>query len=158
MAKIKHIAIASQEPDKTAEFFKSVFDLKEVGKVESANAVGYYLSDGNVNLAILNFQSDVVAGEEFGVGYAGIHHIGFQVDDAEATEVKLKNIGSEPRDEINKALHSAMGSGHGGQNVETKYAGPGGDYDRHIPVRLGRNGWRLTVLKLAGAIVILPPS
>ncbi len=136
MAKIKHIAIASQEPDKTAEFFKSVFDLKEVGKVDSANAVGYYLSDGNINLAILNFLNDTVAGEEFGVGYAGIHHIGFQVDDAEATEVRLKNIGSAPRDNINKALHSAMGGGHGGQNVETKYDGPEG-----IMIDISQSGW-----------------
>ena len=129
MAKIKHIAIASQDPDKTAEFFKSVFDLKEVGKVESANAVGYYLSDGNVNMAILNFQNDVVAGEEFGVGYAGIHHIGFQVDDAEATEVKLKNIGSEPRDDINKA--SALRDGQRSRRPERrdKIRRPRGDND-----------------------------
>ena len=95
MAKIKHIAIASQDPDKTAEFFKDVFDLEEVGKVESANASGYYLSDGNINLAILNFHSEVVAGEEFGTDYAGIHHIGFQVDDAEATEQRLRQKNSQ---------------------------------------------------------------
>lgn len=136
MAKIKHIAIASQDPDKTAEFFKSVFDLEEVGKVESANAVGYYLSDGNVNLAILNFLNDTIAGEEFGQDYAGLHHIGFQVEDAEATESRLKRIGSDPRDEINRTLHSAMGSGHGGQNVETKYAGPEG-----IMIDISQSGW-----------------
>ena len=61
MAKIKHIAIASQDPDKTAEFFKEVFDLEEVGKVDSANATGYYLSDGNINMAILNFHSEILA-------------------------------------------------------------------------------------------------
>ena len=136
MAQIKHIAIASQEPDKTANFFKSVFGLQEVGKVESANAVGYYLSDGNINLAILNFLNDTVAGQEFGLDYAGLHHIGFQVEDAEVTETKLKRVGSEPRDEINKALHSAMGSGHGGQNVETKYAGPEG-----IMIDISQYGW-----------------
>jgi len=54
MAKIKHIAIATQDAEKTARFYKEVFDLKEVGKIDGANASGYYLSDGNVNLAILN--------------------------------------------------------------------------------------------------------
>ncbi len=136
MAKIKHIAIASQEPDKTAEFFKDVFDLQEVGKVENANASGYYLSDGNVNLAILNFRSEVVAGAEFGTGYAGIHHIGFQVDDAEDTESRLRGKDSEPRDDINKAMRSSMGSGHGGRNVETKYAGPEG-----IMIDISQDGW-----------------
>ena len=136
MAKIKHIAIASQDPDKTAGFFKDVFDLKEVGRVDSSNASGYYLSDGNVNLAILNFKSEIVAGSEFGTGYAGIHHIGFQVDDSEATEVRLKKNDSEPRDDINKALHASMGSGHGGRNVETKYAGPEG-----IMIDISQSGW-----------------
>lgn len=136
MAKIKHIAIASQQPEKTAEFFKNVFDLEEVGKVDSANASGYYLSDGNVNLAILQFHSDVVAGAEFGLGYAGIHHIGFQVDDAEAADIRLRKSESFPRDDINKALHSNMGGGHGGQNVETKYDGPEG-----IMIDISQSGW-----------------
>ena len=46
MAKIKHIAIATQDPDKTAGFYKGVFDLQEVGRVDNDNAEGYYLSDG----------------------------------------------------------------------------------------------------------------
>ncbi|HBD85036.1 MAG TPA: glyoxalase, partial [Dehalococcoidia bacterium] len=70
MAKIKHIALATQDPDKTAAFFKEVFGLQEVGKVNGANAEGYYLSDGNINLAILNFKNPVVAGG--GVGGGGV--------------------------------------------------------------------------------------
>ena len=61
MAKIKHIAIASSNPDKTAEFYKRVFDLTEVGRVDNSNAVGCYLSDGSVNLAILYFRDPIMA-------------------------------------------------------------------------------------------------
>ncbi len=136
MAKIKHIAIASQNPDKTADFFKTVFDLEEVGRVDNPNACGYYLSDGHVNLAILNFRNEIVAGAEFGTDYAGIHHIGFQVDDAEATEARLSKMDSHPRDDINKALHSSMGSGHNGRNVETKFGGPEG-----IMIDISQSGW-----------------
>ena len=32
MAKIKHIAIATQEPDKVASFYREVFDLEMVGR------------------------------------------------------------------------------------------------------------------------------
>ena len=49
MAKIKHIAIRTPDPEKTAAFYKSAFDLEEVGKAGS----GVYLSDGYINLAIL---------------------------------------------------------------------------------------------------------
>ena len=136
MAKIKHIALATQDPAKTAAFFKEVFSLQEVGKVDGANAEGYYLSDGNINLAILNFKNPVVAGEEFGSDYVGIHHIGFLVEDAEATEAKLRKHNSFPREDINEALHSSMGNGHGGQNVETKYGGPDG-----IMLDISQSGW-----------------
>ena len=46
MAKIKHIAIATQDADKTAKFYTEVFGLKEIAKLDSPNASGYYLSDG----------------------------------------------------------------------------------------------------------------
>ena len=49
MAKIKHIAIRTPDPEKTAAFYKKVFDLEEVGQARS----GVYLSDGYINLAIL---------------------------------------------------------------------------------------------------------
>ena len=136
MAKIKHIAIATQDPEKTADFYKKVFDLEEVGKVSGDNAEGYYLSDGNVNMAILHFKSEVVAGEEFGTGYSGIHHIGFQVDDAESASARLQEANSSPRDEINDALHAAMGSGHGGRNVELKFSGPDG-----VMIDISQTGW-----------------
>ena len=58
MAQIKHIAIATQDADKTAKFYKEVFGLKEIAKLDSPNASGYYLSDGNINLAILDFKND----------------------------------------------------------------------------------------------------
>src|SRR5204863_2149916 len=49
MAKIKHIAIRTPDPEKTAAFYKNVFGLKEVGQARR----GCYLSDGHINLAIL---------------------------------------------------------------------------------------------------------
>ena len=50
MARIKHIAIRTPDPEKTAAFYKEVFGLKEVGQARA----GFYLSDGYINLAILN--------------------------------------------------------------------------------------------------------
>ena len=136
MAKIKHIAIATQDPEKTANFYKEVFGLEEVGRVSGENAEGYYLSDGNVNLAILRFKNETVAGEEFGTGYSGIHHIGFQVDDTESTDALLRKAESLPRDDINAALQAGMGSGHGGRNVELKYSGPDG-----VMIDISQTGW-----------------
>lgn len=126
MAQIKHIAIATQDADATARFYTEVFGLREIAKLDSANAKGYYLSDGNINLAILDFQNDQVAGPEYGQTYSGIHHIGFEVESLEQIAEKLQAAGSTTRDEINQALGVGMpGARHA--NVEVKYSGPNGE-------------------------------
>src|SRR5215471_14025751 len=125
MAKIKHIAISMQDVEATARFYIDVFGLTEVGEVDSPGASGYYLSDGDLNLAILNFKNDTVAGVERGKGFNGIHHIGFQVESLEEITSKLASAGSAPRDDVNQALGVARGTRHGG-NVEVKYSGPDG--------------------------------
>jgi glyoxylase I family protein len=135
MAKIKHIAISTQDVEKTARFYIDVFGLKEVGKVDSPGASGYYLTDGDINLAILNFKNDVVAGAERGKDYSGIHHIGFQVESLDDVADRLSAAGSTPRDDVNRALGVGRGPRHGG-NVEVKYAGPDG-----VMVDVSETGW-----------------
>jgi len=135
MPKIKHIAISCQDVDKTAKFYMDVFGMKEVGKIDSMGARGYYLTDGDINLAILNFKNDAVAGVERGTGWSGVHHFGFQVENIEEIEEKLKAAGIERRDDINEAL----GVGHGprtGGNVEVKYAAPD-----TVTVDVSETGW-----------------
>src|SRR5881628_3053227 len=120
MPKIKHIALSCQDVDKTAKFYMDVFGMKEVGKIDSMGARGYYLTDGDLNLAILNFKNDAVAGVERGKDWSGIHHIGFQVESLEAITERLKAAGSAPRDDINQALGVGMPDYHH-VNVEVKY-------------------------------------
>src|SRR6266540_3678255 len=104
MAKIKHIALSTQDVDKTARFYIDVFGMKEIAKIDSPTARGYYLSDGDLNLAILNFKNDAVAGVERGKGFSGLHHIGFQVESLEEIAERLVAAGSEPRHDVNEAL------------------------------------------------------
>ena len=135
MAKIKHIALSTQDVDTTAKFYIDVFGMKEIAKIDSPGARGYYLSDGDLNLAILNFKNDAVAGVERGTGWSGIHHIGFQVESLEAIAERLAAAGSEPRHDINEALGVGYGrEAHG--NVEVKYIGPDG-----VTVDVSETGW-----------------
>ena len=135
MAKLKHVAIATQDTESTANFYRDVFDLEVVGRVDGDNAEGYYLSDGNVNIAVLRFKNEVVAGDQ-GLAYSGIHHIGFQVDDAEVADARLRKADSLPKVDVNEALHASMGGGHGGRNVELKYTGPDG-----VMIDISQGGW-----------------
>ncbi len=135
MAKIRHIAISTQDPDATARFYVDTFGMKQIGRVDSPAARGYYLSDGDINLAILNFKSDAAAGAERGKGFSGIHHIGFQVDSLEAITERLTAAGSKPRDDVNNALGIGMDSTRHG-NVEVKYGGPDG-----VMLDVSETGW-----------------
>jgi catechol 2,3-dioxygenase-like lactoylglutathione lyase family enzyme len=135
MPKIKHIALSTQDVDKTAKFYMDVFGMKEIARVNSPGATGYYLSDGDLNLAILNFKNDAVAGAERGKGWSGIHHIGFQVESLEEIAEKLAAAGAEPRHDVNQALGVGDGPRHGG-NVEVKYNGPD-----NVMVDVSETGW-----------------
>ena len=135
MPKIKHIALSTQDVDKTAQFYIQVFGMKEIAKLDGPGAKGYYLSDGDLNLAILNFKNDAVAGVERGKGWSGIHHIGFQVESLEAIAEKLAEAGSEPRHDVNQALGVGQGRREHG-NVEVKYNGPDG-----VMVDVSETGW-----------------
>ena len=125
MPQIKHIAIATNDAEKTAKFYSEVFGLRQVSQLSSENAKGFMLSDGNINMAILDFQNDAVAGER-GKDWEGIHHIGFEVESLEEIEARLADAGSRPMDSVNNALHAGMG-GPRTENVETKYEGPNGE-------------------------------
>jgi catechol 2,3-dioxygenase-like lactoylglutathione lyase family enzyme len=136
MARIKHIAIATQHADETARFYIEVMGLKQVGIVDNENASGYYLSDGHINLAILNFQNDQVAGPEYGTSYSGIHHIGFEVDNLAEQAARLAAAGSTPREEINRALGIGMDGPKRHSNVEVKYSAPDG-----VIIDISETGW-----------------
>ena len=73
MARIKHIALATRDPEATAKFYIDGLGLTEVGKLNSPTAEGYYLSDGYVNLAILKFKYDDPATTEGQLRLSLIH-------------------------------------------------------------------------------------
>src|SRR5262249_57637031 len=87
---------------KTGGFYKEVFGLEEVGRARS----GYYLSDGYINLAILQSNDQGTSESPRDVpGYAGIDHFGFVVDDVDETCKKLEEAGA-------KATMGRVGLGH----------------------------------------------
>jgi catechol 2,3-dioxygenase-like lactoylglutathione lyase family enzyme len=93
-AKIRHIAIATQDPDKIATFFKQALGLQQVGVANSDLATGYFLTDGYINLAILKFKNDYAAYTEGAPRYEGLHHFGFKVDDIEAARKSVEEAGA----------------------------------------------------------------
>jgi len=135
MSKIKHIAIATQDPDRTAKFYIEVFGLREIAKINSPGATGYHLTDGDINLAVLKFKNDQTAGVPQGKEYTGLHHIGFEVDQISDIAQRLSAAGAPVRDDINDALGLARG-GPAHINVEVKYSAPDG-----VIIDVSETGW-----------------
>jgi lactoylglutathione lyase len=101
MARIKHIAIRTPDIEKTAAFYKEVFGLKQVGLGQN----GIYLTDGHINIAILKFQR----GQEGAPLRLGIDHMGFQVDDVDATVAQIHGRGGKSlteRTDVDRAAPS----------------------------------------------------
>jgi methylmalonyl-CoA/ethylmalonyl-CoA epimerase len=93
MAQIKHIALSVPDPEKTAQFYEKVFGLKRVGTTESPLASGVYITDGYLNIALLKYHSDEMAGLKEGKDFVGVHHFGFQVADSGAAKEKIESNG-----------------------------------------------------------------
>ena len=97
MPRIKHIALTTGNPEKVAAFYKDAFDMKEVRR--SPNGA-VFLTDGYINLAILNHKTEKDADVgAHGPNFNGIHHFGF--------------------------VDATMAAG-GHANFEMKWAGPDG--------------------------------
>ena len=86
-ARVKHIALSSDNPPETAAFYKEVFGMTELHrKPGDTGEEGVWLSDGYIYFAILKQGSH--GAPNLGDGpstVAGVHHIGFYVDDLEAS-------------------------------------------------------------------------
>jgi catechol 2,3-dioxygenase-like lactoylglutathione lyase family enzyme len=123
MAKIKHIAIRTRNVEETARFYKEVFGLNQTGLGRS----GVYLSDGDINLAILNVK-------EGATPRVGLDHLGFQVDELEGTMERARRLGGKPLTEMVKATPTDPSNPQ--SYFEVKCEGPDGQ-----EIDLSTVGW-----------------
>ncbi len=120
MAKIRHIALTTKDPDKVAAFYKEAFDMEEIRRSDNG---AVFLTDGYINLAILNHKTDNDADVgAHGPNFDGIHHLGFQVDDLDSASAKLEKVNGK-RLQSRDVVDAAMGP-QGPRNFEMKWAGP----------------------------------
>jgi catechol 2,3-dioxygenase-like lactoylglutathione lyase family enzyme len=133
MAKIRHIALTTKDPDAVAAFYKEAFEMEEIRRSDNG---AVFLSDGYINLAILNHKTndDADVGPN-GPNYDGIHHIGFQVDDLESASAKLDKVNGK-RLQSRDAVDAAMGP-QGPRNFEMKWAGP-----NDVVIDVSHTGWQ----------------
>jgi len=133
MARIKHIALTTANPDKVAAFYKAAFDLQEIHRSPSG---AVFLSDGYINLAILNHKTeqDADVGAN-GPNYNGIHHFGFEVDNLDEAGEKIRAAQGHALGTREDALATPMIPGEY-RNFEMKWAGPD-----DVVIDISHTGW-----------------
>lgn len=94
MAKIRHIAIFTDDPEQLANFYVDTFGMTITQPLTSSPESGswVFLTDGYIDMALIWPGND-------SEGTKGINHFGFTMDEREYASViqKLKARGIEPR-------------------------------------------------------------
>ncbi|MBI76279.1 MAG: glyoxalase [Rhodospirillaceae bacterium] len=88
---LRHIAISVPNKDTAAKFYEQTFGLERV----SESRVATRLTDGVMNLTLLQFETQEDAADNRGKDFVGLHHFGFWVDDAEASIADVEKNGGE---------------------------------------------------------------
>lgn len=128
MARLRHFAIVVRDLDKSARFYESVFDLKRVGREDLEFASAIYLSDGVINLALLNYRGERGSGLKDAKSFVGAHHFGFQVDNIAETQQRIEAAGGQ--------FFFDLGEDQEKENFERKFKDPDG-----IIFDISRKGW-----------------
>jgi len=133
MARLRHIAVVVKDLDKAADFYRDVFELKRIGREDLDIGSAIYMSDGVINLALLNFKgssgnkaSDLKEGSTF----VGAHHFGFQVDDLMETQKRIEKHGGKFFFDLGDERHG---------NFERKFKDPDG-----VIFDISKHGWQGT--------------
>ncbi len=126
MARIKHIALSTDDPVKTAEFYKKVFGLTELRREDR----GVWLSDGYIYFAILRRGDADTPPLDGGPAATGVHHIGFYVESIDQTCAALEAAGCSEYPGTTKVNRKYTGPGAVGLDVRER------GWDEQIKARM----------------------
>lgn len=128
MARLRHFAVVVKDLEKSAAFYEKVFELKRVGREDLAIGSGIYLSDGVINLALLQYKGEAGSGMSAAENPVGAHHFGFQVSDLAETERRIEAAGG--------TFFFDLGDDAKQKNFERKFKDPDG-----IIFDISEKGW-----------------
>lgn len=128
MAELRHFAIVVRDQEKSAKFYEQAFGLKRVGREDLGWSSAVYMSDGTVNLALLNFSGAKGSGREDMKDFVGAHHFGFVVDDVADTQKRVEAAGG--------TFFMDLGDDTEKENFERKFRDPDG-----IIIDISKKGW-----------------
>jgi catechol 2,3-dioxygenase-like lactoylglutathione lyase family enzyme len=133
MARIRHIALVVKDLEETATFYQNALGLSRSEISEGPTARRIYMSDGEINLALLQYKGETGSGLKDAANFVGIHHFGFQVDNLKEGQAAIEGAGGEFFFDLGK---------EGDEGFERKFKDPNG-----IIFDINDDGWAMTSSK-----------
>jgi catechol 2,3-dioxygenase-like lactoylglutathione lyase family enzyme len=130
MARLRHIAVCVKDLDKAAKFYSDVFEFKRIAREDLPIGSAVYMSDGVINLALLNFAGSEASDLKDAKNFVGTHHFGIQVDDLAEAQKKIEAAGGKFFFDLGDERHG---------NFERKFKDPDG-----VIFDISKNGWQGT--------------
>mgnify|MGYP001176112624 FL=1 len=94
--RIAHIAVRVDDMKEARDFYEGVLGMTEVRSEHHREHYSCHLTDGHIDLSILQYDKGSKTKEALAAGEKPcIHHIGFEVDDLEEGIGELKERGYE---------------------------------------------------------------
>ena len=104
--------------------------IKRIAREDLDIGSAVYMSDGTINLALLNFKGSEGSDIKDPKGFVGAHHFGFQVDDLVETQKRIEANGGK--------FFFDLGDEREG-NFERKFKDPDG-----VIFDISKHGWQGT--------------
>src|SRR3954470_2233876 len=95
MARIVHIAIKVEDLERATKFYEDVFGIYQTKTGHARGHTSRHMSDGNIDLALMAYDSEEEAEAKLAGTGPCLHHFGIEVDDRAGTMAKIKANGGE---------------------------------------------------------------
>ena len=94
MSRIVHIALKVDDLERSTQFYEKVFGFKEAKTEKVRDHTSRQLSDGMIDLSIMQYDADTESAESRAAGEGPcIHHFAVEVDDLEQAEKEVRAFG-----------------------------------------------------------------
>lgn len=122
MSRIVHLALKVDDLERTTRFYRDVFGFKEMNTARVRDHTSRHLSDGTIDLALIQYDAGTESAESKAAGEGPcIHHFAVEVSDLAGAETRIRALGCE--------IISDPGV------VPVKFRAPGGTVCELVPER-----------------------
>ena len=93
--KIDHLAIRVDDLEAAGEFYEGVLGFTDVRQGHTRDHYSRHLTDGRIDVALVQYDRDAASRESEVGGGPCIHHFGVSVDDVDAWTDRITALGCE---------------------------------------------------------------